>query len=92
MIFKGVLGLIDRLRAYAQRAIDAAVRIRNMGLADTIEGLVQKLNDRLDAHPDGLNVLDEIDAVADRVDLTVREKCAAILRMLRPWVRADRTS
>jgi hypothetical protein len=92
MIFKGALGLIDRLRAYAERATDAAVRIRNMGLADTVEGLLQKLNDRLDAHPDGLNVLDEIDAIADRVDLSVREKCAAILRMLRPWVRADRTS
>jgi len=92
MIFKGVLGLTDRLRAYAERATDAAVGIRNMGLADTIEGLVQKLNDRLDAHPDGLNVLDEIDAIADRVDLSVREKCAAILRMLRPRVRVDKTS
>jgi len=91
MIFKGVLGLIDRLRGYAERPTDAAVRIRSMGLADTIEGLVQKLNDRLDDHPDGLNVLDEIDAIADRMDLNVHEKCAAIIRMLRPWVRADRT-
>ena len=51
----------------------------------------QKLNDRLDDHPDGLNVLDEIDAIADRMDLNIREKWAAIIRMLRPWVRADRT-
>jgi hypothetical protein len=91
MIYKGVLGLIDRLRAYAERATDAAVKIRNAGLANTIEALVQKLNDRLDAQPEGLNALDEIDAIADRVDLSVREKCAAIIRMLRPWVRADRT-
>jgi hypothetical protein len=49
MIYKGVLGLIDRLRAYAERATDAAVKIRNAGLANTIEALVQKLNDRLGA-------------------------------------------
>ena len=67
------------------------MKIRNAGLADTIEALVQRINDRLDAHPEGLNALDEIDAIADRVDLSVRKKCAAIIRMLRPWVRADRT-
>lgn len=88
----GALGFVDRLREFAERAPDAGMKIRYMTLADGIEAFVQQCDDELEGDPTALDLLDKINAIADRDSMTTIEKCGALAEPLAAWLRDHRTN